>query len=105
MKYCILIIFLIIVSCGYSDIDSVPDFKYLKITEEESIELCKLKSKNKDPIYIKCLSEYYSKNFEPNFKLLNLLENDSIKLCNLIYSDKIKEVKCLHQYYLSEEKK
>jgi len=36
------IFILILLSCNYPDIDSVPDFKNLNITEEESIDLCKL---------------------------------------------------------------
>ena len=33
---------LILISCAYTDIDSVPDFEDLVITKEESIDLCKL---------------------------------------------------------------
>ena len=42
MKNLYLLIFLILISCAYSDIDSVPDFEDLIITKEESIDLCKL---------------------------------------------------------------
>ena len=42
MKNLLLLYFFILFSCAYPDIDSVPDFKYLVITEEESIDLCKL---------------------------------------------------------------
>ena len=42
MKFFFLSIYLFILSCGYPDIDSVPSFKKLKITKEESIDLCKL---------------------------------------------------------------
>ena len=31
-------------SCAYPDIDTVPDFKDVIITKEDSIELCKIKN-------------------------------------------------------------
>ena len=31
-----------LISCGYPDIDTVPDFNDMQITEEEAIELCKI---------------------------------------------------------------
>tara|TARA_B100000929_G_scaffold222099_1_gene178441 strand:- start:102 stop:293 length:192 start_codon:yes stop_codon:yes gene_type:complete len=37
-----ILFFLILLSCTYPDIDSVPDFEDLVITKEESIDLCKL---------------------------------------------------------------
>ena len=40
----------LLVSCGYPDIDSVPDFKDLKITEEESIDLCKINNSDNEQI-------------------------------------------------------
>ena len=43
MKLFFSLIFVYIISCGYADIDSVPDFKDLKLTKEESIELCKIR--------------------------------------------------------------
>ena len=42
MKCLYLLIFFILISCAYPDIDSVPDFENLIITKEESIDLCKL---------------------------------------------------------------
>ena len=42
MKKLYLLFFFIFISCAYPDIDSVPDFKDLVITKEESIDLCKL---------------------------------------------------------------
>jgi len=42
MKNLYLLFCLILVSCAYTDIDSVPDFEDLVITKEESIDLCKL---------------------------------------------------------------
>ena len=42
MKFFFLLFCLILISCAYTDIDSVPDFEDLVITKEESIDLCKL---------------------------------------------------------------
>jgi|OM-RGC.v1.036368400 hypothetical protein len=54
MKY--LFFFLLLYSCGYPDIDSVPDFNDLQITKEESIDLCKFTyTDNKD--LTKCLDK------------------------------------------------
>ena len=36
-------------SCAYPDIDSIPDFKNLDLSKDESIDLCKLiNTDNKD---------------------------------------------------------
>ena len=42
MRYFFLSLYLLILSCSYPDIDSVPDFEDLVITKKESIDLCKL---------------------------------------------------------------
>ena len=39
-----------LVSCGYPDIDSVPSFKDLKLTDEELFDLCQLNSTDKSEI-------------------------------------------------------
>ena len=39
--------FFFIYSCSYPDIDSVPDFKNVIITEKESIDLCTLTNTDK----------------------------------------------------------
>ena len=49
-----LLLFFIIFSCGYPDIDSVPDFKDMVITREEAIDLCKLANTDNKSIS-KCL--------------------------------------------------
>ena len=36
------LIFLFITSCGYPDIDNVPDFKDTKLTDEELIDYCSI---------------------------------------------------------------
>ena len=46
-KFIIIILFLII-SCSYPDIDSVPDFKSLDISMQESIDLCKISNSDKE---------------------------------------------------------
>ena len=48
--------FLILFSCGYPDIDSVPDFKDMKINEEEAIELCKINNSD-NQVIDNCISE------------------------------------------------
>ncbi len=48
--------FLILFSCGYPDIDSVPDFKNMKISEEEAIELCKINNSD-NQVIDNCISE------------------------------------------------
>ena len=40
----------LLVSCGYPDIDSVPSFKDLKLSDEELFDLCQLNSTDKSEI-------------------------------------------------------
>ena len=40
IKFFVILLFLLS-SCAYPDIDTVPDFKEVIITKEDSIELCK----------------------------------------------------------------
>ena len=47
MKNLYLIFFLLLLSCGYPDIDSVPDFKNIKLTDEELLDLCNIKTSDK----------------------------------------------------------
>ena len=39
-----------LISCGYPDIDSVPSFKDLKLSDEELFDLCQLSSSDKSEI-------------------------------------------------------
>ena len=39
-----------LVSCSYPDIDSVPSFKDLKLSDEELFDLCQLNSTDKSEI-------------------------------------------------------
>ena len=50
MKILIIFFFFYLFSCGYPDIDSVPSFKELKITDEELFDLCQLSSNDKSEI-------------------------------------------------------
>ena len=50
MKIIICSILLLLVSCGYPDIDSVPSFKELKLSDEELFDLCQLNSTDKSEI-------------------------------------------------------
>ena len=47
-------------SCGYPDIDSVPDFKDVKLTKEELFDLCELSSTDKSDIE-RCMKENQNK--------------------------------------------
>ncbi len=51
----LLVIFLFLLSsCVYPDIDTVPDFKDVNITDKEAIDLCKINNSDNDQI-TKCL--------------------------------------------------
>ena len=50
MKFLISLIFITLLSCSYPDIDSVPNFKVLKLSDEELFDLCELSSNDKDEI-------------------------------------------------------
>jgi len=50
MRIIIFLILLLLISCGYPDIDSVPSFKELKLSDEELIDLCQLSSSDKSEI-------------------------------------------------------
>ena len=47
MKLMIIYILLILSSCGYPDIDTVPNFKSLDLTKDELFDLCELSSNDK----------------------------------------------------------
>ena len=50
MKLLIFFIFMLLLSCSYPDIHSVPNFKDLKLSEEELFDLCELSSSDKNEI-------------------------------------------------------
>ena len=45
-----LIFLFLLSSCGYPDIDSIPEFKNVNITEEEAIDLCKINNSGNEQI-------------------------------------------------------
>ena len=45
-----LIFLFLLTSCGYPDIDTVPNFKDVKITEKEAIDLCKINNSDNEQI-------------------------------------------------------
>ena len=56
------IIFLFFLSsCGYPDIDTVPDFKNVNITDKEAIDLCKINNSDNEQI-TECLKNNKTKN-------------------------------------------
>ena len=60
IKYFIVfLIFLFIASCGYPDIDNVPDFKDAKLTDEELLDYCSISNTDKKDID-KCINDYKS---------------------------------------------
>ena len=59
-KYFTIFLFLLfIISCGYPDIDSVPDFKSTKLTDEELFDYCSISTADKKDID-KCINDYKS---------------------------------------------
>ena len=50
MRIIFFFILLFLISCGYPDIDSVPSFKDLKLSDEELFDLCQLNSTDKSEI-------------------------------------------------------
>ena len=50
----------LLLSCGYPDIDSVPSFKELKLSEEELFDLCQLNSTDKSE-FDNCIKEKQTK--------------------------------------------
>ena len=56
MRIIIFFILSLLVSCGYPDIDSVPIFTDLKLSDEELFDLCQLNSNDKSEID-KCIKE------------------------------------------------
>ena len=56
MKIIFYFTLLLMVSCGYPDIDSVPTFKELKLSDEELFDLCQLNSTDKSE-FDNCIKE------------------------------------------------
>jgi len=56
MKFLIIFFLFCLYSCGYPDIDSVPSFNDVKITDEELFDLCELSSTDRIEID-NCINE------------------------------------------------
>ena len=50
MRIIIFFVLFLLISCGYPDIDSVPSFRELKLSDEELFDLCQLSSTDKSEI-------------------------------------------------------
>ena len=50
----------LLVSCGYPDIDTVPSFQNLELSDEELFDLCQLSSSDKSEID-NCIKEKKTK--------------------------------------------
>ena len=59
--YFVLIILLFLKSCGYPDIDNVPDFKNIKLSDEEISDYCTSINTDKKNID-KCINDYKMNN-------------------------------------------
>ena len=55
-KYIFLFLYIFLNSCGYPDIDSVPDFNNLNLTKEEARDLCNMNNSDNEELS-KCLNE------------------------------------------------
>ena len=53
------LLLLSIFSCGYPDIDNVPNFKDAKLTDEELLDYCSISNTDKKDIE-KCINDYKS---------------------------------------------
>ena len=75
-----MILLFLLSSCAYPDIDTVPDFKDVIITEEDSIELCKMNNPYNIPSKVKVLVHvvpkptYKYKYINNNYKRLKCFE-------------------------------
>jgi len=73
------ILLLVLCSCAYPDIDTVPDFKDVKITEKDSIELCKINNPYTGPsktlIFVVPVPTYiYISNNDKRLKCFEILD-------------------------------
>ena len=55
--FTVFLLSLIIISCGYPDIDNVPDFKDAKLNDEELLDYCSISNTDKKDID-KCINDY-----------------------------------------------
>ena len=57
--FTVFLLFLFTFSCGYPDIDNVPDFKDTQLIDEELLEYCSISNTEKKDID-KCINDYKS---------------------------------------------
>ena len=100
MRSLIFLIFLSISSCAYPDIDSVPEFKNVNITNDESIALCEFTITDNKQL-LKCIAPHIKE--IPNFKKYDFSEKESIELCKLINTDMKKLIECFVAFYEIED--
>jgi len=60
MRYLLITLIFLLLSCGYPDIDNVPDFKDLELSEEEILDYCSSINTSKKNIE-NCIKDYNSK--------------------------------------------
>tara|TARA_Y100001935_G_C17099054_1_gene405052 strand:+ start:159 stop:341 length:183 start_codon:yes stop_codon:yes gene_type:complete len=60
MKYIFVLFLFVLVSCGYPDIDSVPNFDDINLSDEEIADYCSNINTNKKNID-KCINNYTTK--------------------------------------------
>ena len=60
MRYLLISLIFLLLSCGYPDIDNVPDFKDLELSEEEISDYCSSINTSKKNIE-NCIKDYNSK--------------------------------------------
>ena len=60
MRYLLITLIFLLLSCGYPDIDNVPDFKDLELSEEEILDYCSSIHTSKKNIE-NCIKDYNSK--------------------------------------------
>ena len=60
MRYLLITLIFLFLSCGYPDIDNVPDFKDLELSEEEILDYCSSINTSKKNIE-NCIKDYNSK--------------------------------------------
>tara|TARA_B100000963_G_scaffold223988_1_gene195296 strand:+ start:252 stop:434 length:183 start_codon:yes stop_codon:yes gene_type:complete len=60
MKYIFVLFLFVLVSCGYPDIDSIPNFDDINLSDEEIADYCSNINTNKKNID-KCINNYTTK--------------------------------------------
>ena len=77
----IIIFLLFLYSCGYPDIDTVPEFENMDITIQDSIELCKIANSDNKNKEINLELDKYDNNNHLRKKWLNLNQYSNNSEC------------------------